>query len=341
MLKIGVNHKPFIIAELSGNHNGSLKNAIKLVRAAARCKVDAIKIQTYTPDTMTLNCEKKDFVIKNNKSIWNGYKLYDLYDKAHTPWSWHKKIFAEAKKNNLICFSTPFDETAINFLKKFKPPIFKIASFENTDLRLIKLVAKTKKTLIISLGMATLSQIESAVKVARKNGCKKLILLKCTSDYPANNSDINLSTIPFLKRKFKCEIGLSDHTLGLGASIAAIGKGASVIEKHFKLSNVNSVDSAFSLDEKKMKLFVSEINNAWKSIGKIRFGPVASEKKNLQFRRSIYVSKNIKKGEKFSKQNIKCIRPGYGLATIYYDEILGKKSKKNIKAFSALKWSHI
>ena len=264
-----------------------------------------------------------------------------MYKKAHTPWSWHKNIFQEAKKHNLICFSSPFDETAINFLKKFNPPIYKIASFENTDLRLIKLAAKTKKILIISLGLATLSQIKKAVNTAKKNGCKKLILLKCTSDYPASNSDINLSAIPILKRKFKCDIGLSDHTISLGAAIAAIGKGACVIEKHFKLNNVKSVDSKFSLDEKQMKLFVKEIHNAWESIGKAKFGPVNNEKKNLQFRRSIYTTKKIKKGEIFSVKNIKCVRPGYGLDTIHFDKILNKRSKKNINEAVALTWSHI
>jgi pseudaminic acid synthase len=341
MIKIGNSQKPFIIAELSGNHNGSFKNAIKLVRSAARCKVDAVKIQTYTADTMTLNSKKKYFVINNKSSIWHGYKLYNLYKKAHTPWSWHKKIFQEAKRHNLICFSSPFDETAINFLKRFNPPIYKIASFENTDLRLIKLAAKTKKILIISLGLATLSQIKKAVNTARRNGCKKLILLKCTSDYPARNSDINLSTIPILKKKFKCDIGLSDHTISLGAAIAAIGKGACVIEKHFKLSNVKSVDSKFSLDEKQMKLFVKEIHNAWESIGKVSFGPANNEKKNLQFRRSIYTTKKIKKGESFSVKNIKCVRPGYGLDTIHFDKILNKKSKKNINEAEPLTWSHI
>ena len=338
MLKIGVQHKPFIVAEISGNHNGSLTNAIKLVKAAARCKVDAIKVQTYTADTMTLNVEKKDFIIRNKKSLWSGYKLYDLYKKAHTPWSWHKKIFQEAKKNKLICFSTPFDETAVKFLQKFKLPIFKIASFENTDLRLIKIVAKTKKPIIISLGLANLNEIKKAVNIAKKYGSKKIILLKCTSDYPAKTYDTNLMTIPYLKKKFNCEVGFSDHTLGLGASIAAVAKGATVIEKHFKLSaKSRSVDSDFSLDETQMKLFVKEIKNAWESLGKVKIGPVKNEKKNLQFRRSIYTSKKIAEGDKFSKDNIKCVRPGYGLPTIYYDNILGKRAKLNIDKATPLK----
>lgn len=342
MLKIGKNHKPFIIAELSGNHNGSLKNALSIIRSAAKCKVSAIKLQTYTADTMTINSKKKEFLIRNKKSIWHGKTLYNLYKKAHTPWSWHKKIFAEAKKNKIICFSSPFDETAVNFLKNFNPPIFKIASFENTDLRLIKIVAKTKKPIIISLGMAKLKDIENAVNIARKNGCKKIILLKCTSDYPAKNKDINLLTIPFLRKKFNCEVGFSDHTLGLGAAIAAIAKGATVIEKHFTLSHIGkTVDSAFSLNEKGMKNFVEEINNAWEALGKVKVGPVKNEKKNLQFRRSIYSSRDINKGEKFSAHNIKCVRPGYGLKTIYYEKILKKRAKRKIEKATPLNWSMI
>ena len=291
---------------------------------------------------MTINSKKKEFLIRNKKSIWHGKTLYNLYKKAHTPWSWHKKIFAEAKKNKIICFSSPFDETAVNFLKNFNPPIFKIASFENTDLRLIKIVAKTKKPIIISLGMAKLKDIENAVNIARKNGCKKIILLKCTSDYPAKNKDINLLTIPFLRKKFNCEVGFSDHTLGLGAAIAAIAKGATVIEKHFTLSHIGkTVDSAFSLNEKGMKNFVEEINNAWEALGKVKVGPVKNEKKNLQFRRSIYSSRDINKGEKFSAHNIKCVRPGYGLKTIYYEKILKKRAKRKIEKATPLNWSMI
>ena len=231
-INIGKRYKPFIIAELSGNHNGSINNAIKSIKAAANCGVDAIKLQTYTADTMTINSKKKDFLIKNKHSLWNGYSLYDLYKKAHTPWSWHKKLF-EAKKNGLIYFSTPFDESSINFLKQFKLPLYKVSSFENTDLRLIKLLARTKKPLIISLGLASLRQISEAIKTAKNNGAKKIILLKCTSDYPASNKNINLETIKFLKKKFKCEIGFSDHTKGIGAAVAAVANGATVIEKHF------------------------------------------------------------------------------------------------------------
>jgi pseudaminic acid synthase len=337
--KIGLKHKPFIIAEMSGNHNGSLKRALEIVRKAAKCGVSAIKLQTYTPDTMTIKSNTRDFIINSKKSIWHGKNLYQLYKIAHTPWDWHHKIFAEAKKHGLIYFSTPFDETSINFLKKFKVPIFKIASPENTDLRLIKLVAKAGKPMIISLGMAKLNEIRESVKIAKRNGCKKIILLKCTSSYPANEKESNLASIPFLRKEFKCEVGFSDHTLGIGASVAAVSLGATVIEKHFKLDKKSGgVDEKFSLDPTEMKNLVIETNAAWNSIGKEKLGPTKSEKDNLKFRRSIYVIKNIKKGDKITKSNIKCIRPGYGLKTKYFDSILGRIFKKDIKFGTALKW---
>ena len=341
-INIGKRYKPFIIAELSGNHNGSINNAIKSIKAAADCGVDAIKLQTYTADTMTINSKKKDFLIKNKHSLWNGYSLYDLYKKAHTPWSWHKKLFNEAKKNGLIYFSTPFDESSINFLKQFKLPLYKVSSFENTDLRLIKLLARTKKPLIISLGLASLRQISEAIKTAKNNGAKKIILLKCTSDYPASNKNINLETIKFLKKKFKCEIGFSDHTKGIGAAVAAVANGATVIEKHFTHNkNVKSVDVEFSLGPSEMKSLVEETKNAWESQGKVKFSLSKSEKSNLKFRRSIYVIKKIKKGEKFSKQNLKCIRPGYGLNTKFFEKIINLKARKNIDRGTALKWNLI
>ena len=341
-LKIGKKYKPYIIAEMSGNHNGSLSNAIKIVRAAAKAGVSAIKLQTYTADTMTINTRQKGFMINSESSLWKGYSLYDLYKKAHTPWSWHEPIFKEAKKLGLQYFSTPFDLTAIDFLKKFNLPIYKVASFENTDLRLIKFLAKTKKPLIISLGLATLKQIKEAVTTARKFGCKKLMLLKCTSDYPAKAADANLNSIEFLKKKFKCEVGLSDHTEGLGVSVAAIAKGATIIEKHFTFDKkVKSVDSKFSLDPLEMKNLVKEVNAAWEAEGKIEFFESHSEKKNLIFRRSVYVVKNIKKGEKFTTKNLRCIRPGLGVNTKFYDKILKKKSFKNYKLGTPIKHSDL
>ena len=338
---IARNQKPFIIAEMSANHNGSFKRAIKIVRKAAECGVSAIKLQTYTADTMTIKSKKKDFLVSDKQIKKFGKTLYDLYNKAHTPWEWHHKIFKEAKKNGLICFSTPFDESSVNFLKKLKPPIFKIASFENTDLRLIKQLARTKKPLIISLGMANLKEIEKTVKIARANGCKKLILLKCTSSYPAPLGDSNLNTIPYLRKKFNCEVGLSDHTLGTSAAVAAVSLGASVIEKHFTLDKKNKgVDESFSLNPEEMKKLVNQVNEAYESLGLVQIKASKSEKKNLKYRRSIYVVKNITKGESFSKSNVRCIRPGYGLPTIYYDKILKLKSKTKLLAGQPLSWKH-
>ena len=336
--KIGTKYKPFIVAEMSGNHNGSLKRALMIVKKAAECGVSAIKLQTYTPDTMTFKSNKKDFLVTSKKSIWHGKNLYDLYKIAQTPWEWHERIFNEAKKYGLVYFSTPFDETSIKFLQKFKVPIFKVASPENTDLRLVKLLAKTGKPIIISLGMATLKEIKKTIHVAKSNGCKKIILLKCTTAYPADSIESNLASISLLRKKFNCEIGFSDHTLGIGASVAAVSLGASVIEKHFTLDKKEGgVDEKFSLDPDEMKALVIESNNAWKSIGKIKLGPSKSEKINLKFRRSIYVVKNVKIGEKLNKSNIKCIRPGFGLATQYFDSILNRSFKKNIKSGTALK----
>ena len=340
--KIGTKHKPFIVAEMSGNHNGSLKRALEIVKRAASCGVSAIKLQTYTPDTMTIKSNKRDFIVTDKKSIWSGKNLYDLYKIAHTPWRWHQKIFQEAKKYGLVYFSTPFDETSLEFLKKFRLPIFKVASFENTDLRLIKLLAKTKKPLIISSGMASVKEIKESIQTAKKYGCKKIVLLKCTSSYPANVKELNLASIPFLRKQFNCEVGFSDHTLGIGAAVAAVSLGASVIEKHFTLEKKSGgIDEKFSLGPKEMKALVLEVNNAWSSIGKEILVVTKGEKSNLKYRRSIYVIKNIIKGEKFTKSNIKCIRPGYGLPTKHFDNILNRSAKKNIKSETALKWNMI
>ena len=339
-IKIGLGYKPIIIAEISGNHNGSLKRAIQIVRKAASCGADGIKLQTYTPDTMTLNSKKRDFFINDKKSLWYGKSLYNLYKSAQTPWEWHKVLFKEAKKLGLIYFSTSFDETSLKFLKQFNLPIHKVASFENTDLRLIKLVAQTKKPMIISLGMANYKEIKEAVLTAKKNGCKKLILLKCTSAYPAKYEDANLATIPFLRKSFKCEVGLSDHTLGISTALAATVFGASVIEKHFTLDRKSGgPDAKFSLEPPELKNLVNEVGNVWKSIGKINLQITKDEKKNLKFRRSIYASENIKKGDKLSKNNIRIIRPGYGIKSKYYDDIIGKKAIKKISKGTALKFS--
>jgi pseudaminic acid synthase len=339
--KFGFGYKPMIIAEISANHNGSLKRAIKIVKKAAECGVDAIKLQTYTPDTMTLNSKKKDFFINDKKSLWYGKSLYDLYKQAYTPWEWHKTLFREARKLGLIYFSTPFDDTSVNFLKKFNLPIYKISSFENTDLRLIKLVAKTKKPMIISLGMANYREIKEAVFTARKYGCKKLVLLKCTSAYPAKHSDANLTTIPFLRKKFKCEVGISDHTMGISVALAATALRASVIEKHFTLSRKDGgPDAKFSLEPDELKSLVKEVKNVWSSLGKIKLDKTKSEEKNVKFKRSIYVSEDIEKGDQLSKNNIRIIRPGYGIKSKYYDNIIGKIAVKKILRGTALKFSY-
>ena len=329
---------PIIIAEMSGNHNGSLKQALKIVKEASKAGADAIKLQTYTADTITLNSKNRDFIIHDKKSLWKKEKLYNLYKKAHTPWSWHKKIFNLAKKLNIVCFSSPFDETAVDFLEKLNTPIYKIASFEITHLPLIKKVAETKKPIIMSTGLASKKEIKEAVRIAKKNGCPKVILLKCTSAYPASIGDSNLKTIIDLKKTFKCDVGFSDHTLGIGAALAAIATGASVIEKHFTLSKKDKgVDTAFSMDVSQLKLLVKEAKNAYYSIGKINYKLSNSEKKSKIFRRSIYAKANIKKGDLFTRKNIKVIRPAFGLQPKYYFKILGKKSKRNISKASRIK----
>ena len=340
--KIGKNHKPFIIAEMSANHNQSLKRALKIVRAAYKCGADAIKLQTYTPDTLTLDIKKREFLIKDKKSLWKGKSLYELYKKAYTPWEWHKPIMKLAKKLGIICFSTPFDETAVDFLEKLKVPIYKIASFESTHLPLIKKVASTGKPIIISTGLASVNEIHDAVKAARSSGCKKIILLKCTSNYPASVKNSNILTIPHMKNKFKCEVGLSDHTLGIGAAIAAVANGATVIEKHLTLKRKEGgVDSSFSIETEDLKKLVIETNRAWKSLGKISYGPTKEERSSIIFRRSIYVTKNIKSGAKLSKENIRIIRPGLGLAPKYFKKLIGRKIKCNLSKGTALKWEFI
>lgn len=326
-------NKPFIIAEMSGNHNQSLDRALEIVKAAANSGVDALKIQTYTADSITLNCDNTDFIIEDKSSLWNGEKLYDLYKKASTPYEWHKPIFDKCKELGIASFSTPFDLTAVDFLEELGCPIYKIASFENGDIPLLKRVAQTKKPVIMSLGMIGLDEIKEGVNILKSNGCNDLTLLKCTSSYPAHVDDSNLLTICDLQKHFTdCKIGLSDHTLGIGAAIASIALGGCVIEKHFTLSRAEGgVDSAFSIEPQEMKQLVEECNNAYNALGKASYELSESEKKSLKFRRSLYISKDIKKGEKFTLENIRSIRPGYGLHPRYYEQILGKNATKDLK----------
>lgn len=336
-------YKPFIIAEMSGNHNQSLERALKIVEAAAKSGVDALKLQTYTADTMTLDISEKEFFIEDKNSLWQGDSLYNLYKKAYTPWEWHKPIFDRCKELGIICFSTPFDFTSVDFLEELEVPLYKIASFENTDMPLLKKVAKTGKPIIISTGMATLNEIEESVKTLQDNGCKDLTLLKCTSAYPASAENCNLLTIPDLQKHFpNCKIGLSDHTLGIGVSIAAVAIGATVIEKHFTLSrNDGGVDAAFSMEPDEMKQLVKECQNAYKALGKVNYELSENEKKSLIFRRSLYIVRDIKKGEEFTNENIRSIRPGLGLPSKHYELILGKKAKIDIKKGTPLNFDLI
>lgn len=338
-LSIGPRQKPFIIAEMSGNHNQSLKRALEIVEAAAAAGVNALKIQTYTADTMTLNIENPDFMISDKESLWKGNSLYQLYQQAYTPWEWHKPIFDRARELGMIPFSTPFDETAVDFLEELGVQLYKIASFENNDIPLIKKVAATGKPMIISTGMATVAELDETVRAAREAGCKDLILLKCTSTYPATADNTNITTIPHMRELFDVQVGLSDHTMGTGVAVASVALGATVIEKHFTLSRADGgVDSAFSMEPDEMAALVVETERAWQSMGNITYGPTEKEKASLKFRRSIYIAKDIEVGEAFTKDNIKVIRPGYGLEPKYYEQVLNMKTNKKLMAGTPLSW---
>ncbi len=339
---VGATHKPFIIAEMSGNHNQSLERAMEIVDAAAAAGADAIKLQTYTADTMTLNVRHGLFQIEDENSLWDGYNLYQLYQLAYTPWEWHKPLFDRAKSHGMLAFSSPFDASAVDFLMELDVPVFKVASFENTDHPLLKKIAQTGKPVIMSTGVTTAADIDESVRVLRENGCKDLILLKCTSTYPATPENTNLRTIPHLRSLFECHVGLSDHTMGVGAPIAAVALGATVIEKHFTLSRADGgVDSAFSLEPAELKSLVVETERAFLAMGKIQYGIQEVEKNSKQFKRSIYVGKDIKAGEPFTTDNLRVIRPGDGLEPKYFERVLGKKAVKDLKLGQALNWDLI
>lgn len=330
--KVGLSERPFIIAEMSGNHNHSLERALEIVEAAAKAGVDAVKLQTYTADTMTLDVSDGAFFIDDENSLWKGQTLYDLYKQAYTPWEWHEAIFKRCHELGLIAFSSPFDETAVDFLEKLNVPCYKIASFENVDLPLIRKVAATGKPLIMSTGMATAAEIDEAVRAAREAGCEQLVLLTCTSTYPATPENTNLRTMPHMKDLFGCQVGLSDHTMGVGVAVAAVALGATVIEKHFTLSRAEGgVDAAFSMEPAEMAALVEETTRAWQSLGKIQYGPTEAEKASLNHRRSLYISCDLKKGERLTKDNVKSIRPGLGLPTKYLELVLGKKVTRDVK----------
>ncbi|MGR8932923.1 MAG: pseudaminic acid synthase [Gammaproteobacteria bacterium] len=336
---IGRTHEPFIIAEMSGNHNQSLQRALEIVAAAAESGAHALKIQTYTADTMTLDLDRGEFFIADAGSLWQGTSLYRLYQQAHTPWEWHKPIFDRAKELGMIVFSTPFDETAVDFLEDLGAPCYKIASFENTDIPLIEKAAKTGKPLIISTGMASVAELDETVTAARNAGCEQLILLKCTSTYPASPENTHIATIPHMRDLFGCEVGLSDHTLGTGVAVAAVALGATVVEKHFTLERAHGgVDSAFSMEPEEMAALVVETRRAWQALGQIRYGTTAAEEKSRIFRRSLYVVRDMQAGEVLTEENLRAIRPGYGLAPKFYPKLLGKKVAVDVRKGTPLSW---
>ena len=339
---VGLSDPPFVIAEMSGNHNQSIDRAFQLVDVAAEAGVDAIKLQTYTADTITLSEKSQDFQIKNSASLWDGEYLHDLYSKAYTPWEWHQPIMERAAAKGLMCFSSPFDETAVDFLNDLNVPAFKIASFENNHLPLIRRAAVTGKPLIISTGMASLSDLERAVSVARDSGCENIILLKCTSTYPASPKNTNLRTIPHLRDLFDVQVGLSDHTMGVGAAVASVALGATVIEKHFTLNRADGcVDSSFSLEPDELALLVTEVKRSWEALGEVRYGPTQAELESLAFRRSIYVSKGYQIGDTFSYENLRIVRPGYGAPPWLYDNLVGRKARKNYSSGTPLSFDEL
>jgi pseudaminic acid synthase len=337
--EVGRHAAPWVIAEMSGNHNQSLERALQIVDAAAKAGAHALKLQTYTADTLTLAINEGEFFIRDEKSLWKGSSLHELYRRAYTPWEWHEPIMRRAAEHGMLAFSTPFDESAVDFLESLGSPAYKIASFENVHLPLIRKAAATGKPLIISTGMAGVAEIEDAVKAARAAGCRDLVLLKCTSTYPATPENSNILTIPHLRELFDCEVGLSDHTMGVGVAVAAVAHGASVIEKHFTLSRAEGgVDSAFSLEPAELAALVVETERAWQALGKVTYGPTEAEKGSLVFRRSIYVAEDLKAGDVLTSRNLRCVRPGLGLPPKYYDVLLGRRVVRGAKKGTPMQW---
>jgi len=328
--------RPYIIAEMSGNHNQSLDRALEIVEAAAESGAHALKLQTYTADTITM---RGAYTIDDKNSLWAGSELYDLYQQAYTPWEWHKPIFDRARALGMDAFSSPFDESAVDFLETLNVPIYKIASFENTHHPLLRKVASTGKPVIMSTGVASFEDIAESVEVLKSAGAKEIILLKCTSTYPATPENTNLLTIPHMRERWQCEIGLSDHTMGIGVALAAVGLGVRVIEKHFTLNRADGgVDSAFSMEPHEMKALVDESLKAYQALGRIQTEVQAVEEKSLLFKRSIYASRDISPGEAFSADNLRIIRPALGLAPKHWETVQGKKAKAAITAGTPLSW---
>ena len=336
---IGPGEAPFIIAELSGNHDQSLDKALAMVDAAAACGADAIKIQTYTADSMTLDIRSGDFVIQDPGNLWQGKSLYELYQLAMTPWDWHQAIFARANALGMLAFSTPFDHAAVEFLEQLNVPCYKIASFENSDHALLAAVARTGKPVIMSTGMATQTELAESVEVLKKNGCQQLILLKCTSHYPADPVDANLATIPHLAQLFDCQVGLSDHTAGIGVAVASVVLGASVIEKHFVLDRgEGGVDAEFSLQPEEFSALVQECKRAAVALGKVTYGGTAKEQASRKYRRSLYIAADMQPGDIFTSANLRSVRPGLGLEPKYLPMLLGKPIKKAASKGTPMSW---
>ena len=337
---VGTGHQPYIICELSANHGGSIDRALKMIEVAAATGTDAIKIQTYTPDTITINCDRPEFQIKGG--LWDGYSLYQLYQEAYTPYEWHEKLFACARSLGITIFSSPFDESAVDLLAKLDAPAYKIASFEVIDLPLIAYAAKQKKPMIISTGMANLGEIGEAVATARDHGALELALLHCVSSYPASIEDSNVATVPHLGQAFGCVSGLSDHTPGSAAAVTSIALGGAIIEKHFTLSRADGgPDAAFSLEPDEFKRLVDDCKNAWRSIGTVNYDLLGSERGNKAFRRSLYAVRDINKGETFTKESVRSIRPGFGLPPKFLPEILGRTAARDVIRGEALSWGAV
>lgn len=337
--QIGPGHKPFVIAEMSGNHNQSIERALQIVEAAARAGAHGLKLQTYTADSMTLPLEHGDFFISDPNSLWNGTSLHALYQQAATPWEWHQPIFERARALGMVPFSTPFDAAAVDFLEQLDVACYKIASFENTDLPLVRLVAATGKPLIISTGMASIAELDETVRTAREAGCKDLVLLKCTSTYPSTPANTHLATLPHMAGLFDCQVGLSDHTMGIGAAVASVVLGACVIEKHFTLRRADGgIDSAFSLEPEEFAQLVIESERAWQALGQVRYGPTEAERASLQYRRSLYVAQDMRAGDVLTEHNLRRVRPGAGLAPKYYELMLGRTVKCDVARGTALSW---
>lgn len=336
---VGASDPPLVVAEMSGNHNQSLDRALAIVEAAAKAGAHALKIQTYTADTMTLDLDEGEFSISDPDSLWQGKSLYKLYQEAYTPWEWHKPIFERAGELGMVAFSTPFDETAVEFLESLAVPCYKIASFENTDLPLIRKVAATGKPMMMSAGMATVAELDESIRAAREAGCRDLILLKCTSAYPASPTSANILTIPHMRELFGCEVGLSDHTVGIGVAVASVALGATVIEKHLTLHRADGgVDSAFSMEPEELTQLVTETECARQALGKVRYGAAEAEKKSLVFRRSLFVVQDMDAGEAFSTGNVRAIRPGHGLLPKFLPLVLERRARKAIKKGTPLNW---